>query len=38
MRRDLPRIAKPIGGLQFMLPLLIILILCLAAIGWRMMR
>jgi len=34
MHRDLPRISKPIGGLQFMLPLLIVLTACLAVVGW----
>ena len=34
MHRDLPRISKPVGGLQYMLPLLIVLGICLTFVGW----
>lgn len=34
MRRDLPRISKPVGGLQYLLPLLMVLILCFSFVGW----
>lgn len=38
MRHDLPRISKPIGGLQYMLPLLLVTILCLAVVGWLVIK
>ena len=38
MHRDLPRISKPIDGLQYMLPLLVVLSLCVAVVGWLMLR
>jgi hypothetical protein len=38
MHRDLPRISKPIGGLQYLLPLLIILGLSVTFAGWLMFK
>lgn len=38
MRRDLPRISKPIGGLQYLLPLLLVLALCVVFEGWIVIR
>ena len=38
MHRDLARISKPIGGLQYMLPLLVVLSLCLTVVGWLMFK
>jgi len=38
MHRDLPRISKPIGGLQYMLPLVFVLSLCMVLVGWLLIR
>ena len=38
MRHDLPRISKPVGGLQYMLPLLVIVALSLVLVGWLIVK
>ncbi len=38
MRRDLPRISEPVGGLQYLLPLLIVLAICLTYFGWAYLK
>ena len=38
MHRDLPRISKPIAGLQYLLPLLIVLAICLTLVGWLIVK
>ena len=36
--RDLPRIHKPIVGMQYMLPLLLVLIIVIAMVGYFVTR
>lgn len=38
MRRDLPRFPQPLGGLQYGLPLLLVLIICVVIVGWLVVR
>ena len=38
MHRDLPRISTPVGGLQYMLPLLIVLTISLTFVIWLVIR
>lgn len=38
MRRDLPRFSMPVGGLQYILPLLIVLAICFTFVGWLVVK
>lgn len=38
MHRDLPRISQPVVGLQYLLPLLLVLAICVIFAGWLITR